>query len=461
MSFENWLKEQETGLRRFDDRPLPDILRERSMPLPLWVRRPLTDSPEKAADAVRLAASQRSRNGFCVYIHVPFCRSHCGYCDCYAFPITPARVLELSAYPDLLCREIEWWGAGLPFLRERPLSTIHFGGGTPLTLGVPGLQRVLSGLNSFFKVDEKTEIALESTSSDLNENVLDELMRIGFSRLHIGVQTLSDPIRFRIGRKESGERVLEKIRYAVRKGWIVSTDVIIGLPGYTEREILPDIKMMSDAGVEGISIYELVRSPRNRAFFERHGILDPDIEAMWRQYQYAFWLADSLGFSHRVYNHMARGRDENRYFTAPARGEELLSFGTIADGFFGDYLYRHSELADYRRSVISGKPGLEGGMTRTERESCYARLERELRGGKPLPEPFMEILGAERALRLFETWIARGYLKVTGDGEGTEMLPNGSWFIQKMLDEAWREQEQHAAHGSFPCACSLMPVRKQ
>lgn len=434
-TFEKRLSEQKEALRRFDDRPLPDILRERAMPRPLWAQRPLTDSGVELADAVRKAADESPAEAFCIYAHIPYCRSRCGYCDCYSFPLTPSRMPELPLYTDLLCREIAWWGENVPSLRSKRLSTVHFGGGTPLTIGSEGLDRVLETVRKFFKVDKDTELALETTTSYLNANIMDELWRTGFTRLHIGVQSLQDPVRKAIGRRESGQTVLEKIRYAVSAGWIVSTDVIIGLPGYTEAEIRPDIESMEAAGVEGISIYELVRSPRNRAFFEHHGILDPDITAMWRQFQYAFWLAESLGYHHLIYNHMVKGRDDNRYFTSPARGEDLLSFGTIADGYFGDYIYRHNELPGYRTGIETGGPGLQGGMRRTEEEIHFARLEREIRGGKPDPEPFIQLLGPEKALDLFRTWIAKGYLCVREDGESTELLPNGSWFIQKMLND--------------------------
>ena len=434
--FEDILRSQEEGLRRFDARPLEEILKEREMPKPLWARRPMPDLGSVLEEQIKKAAAASPADAFCVYIHVPYCRMRCGYCDCYSFPLVPSRLPELAAYPGLLEKEISWWGEHIPSLRQKRLSTIHFGGGTPLTIGTGGLSRVLDAVKSFFKVDGKTELALESTSSDINENVLDELMQLGFTRLHIGVQSLRDPVRRAIGRRETGEQVLRKVRYAVDHGWVVSTDLIIGLPQYKEEDILADVEEMMDAGVEGLSIYELVRSPRNRAFFEHHGILDPDITAMWRQYQYAFWLAENAGCSLKIYNHMAKGRDDNRYFTSPARGEDLLSFGTIADGYFGEYIYRHAELPVYRSELEQGHPGLLGGMRRTEAESRTACLEREIRGGRPDPEPFIRLLGPEKALDLFQSWIARGYLRVSADGESTELLPNGSWFIMKMINDA-------------------------
>ncbi|MBQ6502971.1 MAG: radical SAM protein [Flexilinea sp.] len=434
-SFVERIKQQEEGLRRFDPRPFSEILKERAMPKPLWAQRPMTDSGSVLEEQIVKAAAASPADAFCIYIHVPYCRTRCGYCDCYSFPLTPSRLPDLAVYPGLLEKEISWWGRNVPSLREKRLSTIHFGGGTPLMVGTEGLARVVETVQNFFKVKENTELALESTSSDLNEKVLDDLMRLGFTRLHIGVQSLRDPVRRAIGRRESGLQVLRKIRYAVESGWAVSSDIIIGLPQYGEEDIAADVEEMMDAGVEGLSIYELVRSPRNRAFFERHGLLDPDITAMWRQYQYAFWLSENAGCSLKIYNHMAKGRDDNRYFTSPSRGEDLLSFGTIADGYFGEYLYRHAELPEYRSAVEQGYPGFLGGMLRTETESRVACLEREIRGGRPDPEPFIRLLGPEKALTLFQNWIGRGYLRVSADGESTELLPNGSWFIMKMIDD--------------------------
>ena len=434
-TFESRIKEQSWCLGGYDQEAFVKLLKERDMPRPLWARRPMTDSGEILLRNVCEAAEKSPADAFCIYTHVPYCRTRCGYCDCYSFPLTPSRMPELPVYTDLLCREIAWWGKNVPVLTTKRLSTVHFGGGTPLMIGTDGLRKVLETIRKFFKVNENTELALESTSSDLNEKVLDELWNMGFTRLHVGVQTLCDPIRKAVGRKETSRTVLEKLRYAVEKGWIVSTDVIIGLPGYTEKDIQKDITKMEAAGVEGFSIYELVRSPRNRAFFEYHNILDPDMEAMWRQFQYAFWMAEKLGYHHLIYNHMVKGRDDNRYFTSPARGEDLLSFGTIADGYFGDYLYRHGELDQYRTGIEAGKPGLSGGLCRTAEESSYARLEREIRGGNPDPAVFINTLGVSKAFQLFQTWLSHGYMRIDRNGDSAELLPNGSWFIQKMLND--------------------------
>lgn len=431
--FRQAVEDQAEALRVNCELPLRERLQKRWMPRPLWAEREMCDDPLQAQEyAMREAAL--SQKPFCIYLHVPYCVSRCEYCDCYAFPLTPSRRLEPKRYSELLCKEIAIWEREST-LKDRPVSTVHFGGGTPLTIGLNGMERVLRSLRSSFRIGEGTEIAIESTSSILEQQALDTLRAMGLNRLHIGVQSLQDAVRERIGRHESGAAVLQKIRYALASGWIVSTDIIIGLPGYHTSHIMKDIEALVSCGVEGFSIYELVQSARNQTFFKKYGLLDQDVLEKYAQFQTAFLKLNAEGYSRSIYNHMARGRDDNRYFASPRRGEDLLPLGTIADGYFGDYLIRHTELADYRKALACGTPGLCGGMRRTPDESRQNRLEIELRSGKPDPLVFQQLLGTERAMALFSGWFQKGYLSAGADFENCELQGNGSWFIGEMIEE--------------------------
>lgn len=437
MAFPDFITEQvesqKAALRRLDPRPLEQILTERRMPRPLWAERGYDETGSSAQEAAVRAASASSAP-FCIYIHIPYCVTKCGYCDCYAFPlINDERRRELSSYPDLICHEIQHWVEASPEICQRKVTTVHFGGGTPLTAGTAGLRSMIQTLRQVFKLDADCELALESTGSALNEKVLDELQEIGFTRLHIGIQSLEDEVRQAIGRHESGKEVLNKLSSAVRRGWIVSTDIIIGLPQYHFEGIYRDIQTMHDAGVEGFSVYELVRSPRNQGFFIHHRIENPDLVQMYTEYQSAFALLERLGYKRNIYNHMVRGRDDNRYFSSPQRNEDLLSFGAIADGSFGNCLYCHQSLPQYRDAVSEGGLGLEGMILRNEREQQIYKLETQLRSGHPDPEVFVQLMGYEPALELFTRWAANGMLKISRDE--CELTPNGSWFIFRLITE--------------------------
>lgn len=429
---------------------LLDTLENRWMPKPIWAEQGFSDDPARAWAALQadMNRSDSNHRPFGVYVHVPFCQSRCGYCDCYAFPVKAANRSAIPDYFQSLTREIDLW-YGVESLGRRQVSTVHFGGGTPLMAGSERLIQIVDQLRAGLRITEETELALETTSSMLTERALDELWQAGFTRLHVGVQSLQDPVRKAIGRHESAEIVLRKICTAVERGWTVSTDVIIGLPDYDAPEIMQDIDRMVAAGVQGFSVYELVYSARNHAFFEGLGLLNQPIVEKFSLFQLVFLYLEAQGFRKNIYNHLSRPEDDNRYFTGPLRNEDLLGLGTIADGFFGDYHYRHAELNAYRRQVADGLPGLAGGIRRSPAERGFRKLEVQIRSGRPDPLVFVQVLGEEKALALFRDWIRRGLIQTMDDDASCELTAAGAWFIGAMLSVCKAAVAVSAAAGVF------------
>ena len=415
---------------------LDQIIGRRWMPRPLWAVRPYDHNGIEAWEKIsEIQFSYRHNDPYCIYIHIPFCRSRCGYCDCYAFPLTKNEQRHIQQYTDALVQEIEMWGAQ-ESLKERMVSTVHFGGGTPLMLGPMNLNRIISALKRNFCISGETELAFETTSSMLTEEIFITLNQMGFTRIHIGVQSLQEDVRKKIGRLESPEIVLEKIRFAVRCGWIVSTDVIIGLPCYGIHGILSDLNSLVECGVEGFSIYELVQSPRNRLFFNQFHLTDQPILDKFIMFQTAFQHLQKNGFENNLYNHLSKGKDKNEYFTSPSRHEDLLGIGTIADGYFGNFQYRHNTYLPYLKSISAKNPGLEGGLVRSAVEDVYRQLEVEIRSGKPDPLVFAANMGNEKAMDLFAKWIRLKMIRVDLSGDSCTLTPNGAWFIGRLLSEA-------------------------
>jgi coproporphyrinogen III oxidase-like Fe-S oxidoreductase len=257
------------------------------------------------------------------------------------------------------------------------------------------------------------------------------LKDLGFTRLHLGVQTLQDEVREALNRRATAAAVLSTIRDAVNRGWIVSVDLIYGLPGQTLDGLLSDIRSLHAAGINGFSLYELQLSSRNRAFIEKHGLRDRDRRVSYFLAQTASHELRALGYRKTLFNHFADDRDTNLYFTFPERGEDCLALGTIADGYFGDYHYRHPEYAVYRRSVSEGFPGLQGGLRRSEVEEYLQPLTIALLSGSVSPALF-EDAGSQSLLRDWQRSLLladdpeTGHLRLTG---------NGSWFVGNMISD--------------------------
>ncbi len=409
----------------------PYAIADRHLPMPVWARRPFTDSGQQAWEVLCQDVPAIDPNRpFCIYIHIPFCPERCTFCDCYSFRLASHREEHVTGYLDLLAQEMRLWSR-LGTLATRPVSTVHFGGGTPTFLGVAAFERLVRLCCRHFAVDETTEWALESTASELTPDMLACLEGLGFTRLHVGVQTLQDEVRRALNRRATARAVLELIAKTVEMGWIVSVDLIYGLPGQTLDGLLNDIRALAGAGINGFSLYELQLSSRNHKFTQRYGLERRDRQANYFLSQAASHLLSTLGYRKTLFNHYADRRDANLYFTFPARGEDCLALGTIADGSFGDYHYRHPEYAPYSRAVGQASPGLQGGLRRNELENRLQPLTIGLLAGS-LPVALFDnpvtqsLLYQWQELRLLADDPATGTLRLTG---------NGSWFVGNMLSQ--------------------------
>lgn len=436
--FDGWIREQglppevdAAALRReaLALRP-PYHIADRHLPVPVWARRPLADGPADAWQVLcRDVPTLGAARPYCIYVHLPFCPERCAFCDCYSFRLGSHRQRHVDGYLALLAQEVALWSR-LGTLAQRPVSTLHLGGGTPTFLGEQALGRLIERFRAHFALDAATELALESTASELTAGMLAHLHGLGFRRLHVGVQTLDDGQRQALNRRAPAAAVLEALARAVAAGWIVSVDLIFGLPGQRLAGLLDDVRTLIDAGVDGFSLYELQISSRNRRWAAQHCLLDRDRRENYLLAQVAGRFLAACGYHKTLFNHFAGEHDTNLYFTFPERGEDLLALGTIADGVFGDYHYRHPEYAAYRRAVGDDAPGLAGGLRRTARENRLQPLVTALMAGR-VPVPLLESLagGAQRA-----AWLAARLLEAGPDGD-YRLTGNGSWFVGNMISE--------------------------
>ncbi len=406
---------------------------DRRLPLPVWARRGFTETGAQAwTKLCRDVGHIDLSRAFCIYVHIPFCASRCSFCDCYSFPLNRHRGRHTEAYLALLAQEMRLWSQ-LGTLAHRPVSTVHFGGGTPTFLEEEPFRRLVQNLRQRFHTSPQTEWALESTSSELTDDMFSLLNALDFSRLHVGVQSLEDPVRQRINRREPSAIVLDKISTAVARGWIVSVDLIVGLPGQSLEGLLDDIKALEAVGVDGFSLYELQLSSRNRRFAERYDLVNQRRLTNYFLLQAASRLLAALGYRKTLFNHFARQRDTNLYFTFPERGEDCLALGTIADGVFGDYHYRHPEYKAYCQSVNEAFSGLQGGLRRNALENRLHPLETAILSGSVPSELFAGTLGKERSEKLLRTWRETALIENETRCGPLRLTANGSWFAGNMM----------------------------
>lgn len=409
-------------------------LNHNRMPLPIWRRKGFSEDGTAAWERINQINAQISQEKkISIYLHVPFCPSRCSFCDCLTMQVKNHIDRILDGYLDALLNEIEAW-KHCGTLSQRPVTTVHFGGGTPLFLGFARFKRLTDALQDSFNTSQETEWALETTSASLNPPMLENLTELSFRRLHLGVQSMEDHVRPLLKRRESSAQVLEKIRNAHDLGWITSVDLLVGLPQETPPGMLHGINDLIEAGTDGFSVYEINISNQNMRFARQHHLLDRD-----RRENYFLFLAavnhlNNMGFQKNLFNHFVNNRDQNLYFTYPLRNEDCLALGAYADGVFGNYHYRH---LDYRKTIDQTTrlhPALQGGIKRPEENQKIFPLETLLLSGGFKFEYLKQVLSQEESENLLQNWIASLMVEETEPGY-FELTPNGAWFSGNMISE--------------------------
>jgi anaerobilin synthase len=414
------------------------------LPLPSWRYRPYDDSGQRAWEILQHDfANSPTNNTFCIYLHVPFCSSKCGFCDNYSFKLGNHQQKLIQEYVDLLCCELELWSQQ-GNLSLRPVSTVHIGGGTPTFIGETALRQIVECCRANFAISSQTEWALESTVQSLTPSMIQTMHELGYRRLHIGVQSLQDEVRTLIGRRNPAIDVLRTIDRTLALGWVVSVDLICGLPSQTLVGLIQNIKCLIEHGVDGFSLYEYLVYPQNQRWSAQHGLTHPErhLSNYWMLVAGAS-LLETHGFTKNLFNHWANIHDENIYFTFPTRGEDLLAVGTIADGIFGDYHYRHPRYARYLKTVHSGFPGLEGGLRHDIAYQSIHPFIIGIQSGTIAPHllPQLWNFRTSSGLPLIERWLACRLVCENADG-GLDLTASGSWFAGNLISEIASYQQE-------------------
>jgi coproporphyrinogen III oxidase-like Fe-S oxidoreductase len=410
-------------------------LEQWKLPLPIWAQRPFEHDGRRAWEELRQEAYRSPQEQpLCIYLHIPFCTSKCGFCDSYSFKLGANISTHIERYVDQLCNELRLWSRQ-GNLASRPVSTVHMGGGTPTLLDPASFQRLVSCCHEVFSVSDRTEWALESTVEGLSPSMTACLHDLGYRRLHIGVQSLQADVRQAIGRRQSPAEVITTIEKHLASGWVVSVDLLCGLPGQTLQEWIKDIKTLISIGADGFSLYELLIYPQNRLWAGRYNLLERTHLPNYFLFQAGANLLAEHGYRKNLFNHWANKRDQNIYFTYPTRGEDLVAIGTIADGVIGDYHYRHPRYSFYLSSVQNGFPGLEGGLRENDREKRIKPAATAILSNS-IPANLLQAIQSFRDNKgmILERWMKHQLIEPARQG-GFQLTPNGAWLAGNMILE--------------------------
>ena len=197
--------------------------------------------------------SRNNKTPLGIYIHIPFCRSKCQYCDFYSVTEKEDRLLD--RYLRAICAHVKEAGALAP---GYVVDTIYFGGGTPSFFGGEGMSAILGAIRRSFDVARTAEITFEANPDSVSDRLLRKLRSEGFNRVSLGVQCDNDDILKRIGRPHNYEQAVNAVKRIRKFGFKnLSLDLMYGLPGQTLESWERTLKNVLSLAPEHISCYGL------------------------------------------------------------------------------------------------------------------------------------------------------------------------------------------------------------
>ena len=282
-----------------------------------------------------------------IYIHVPFCRSKCQYCDFYSLTTKDDNLLD--GYLDAICDHIKEAGALAPNYK---VDSIFFGGGTPSFFGADGIATILTTIRRNFDVTNDAEITCEANPDSVSDKLLSRLYAEGFNRISLGVQCDDKKILERLGRPHTYQDAVNAYHRIRKAGFRnVSLDLIYGLPGQTLQAWQDTLENVLRLNPEHISCYGLKVEEGTPLYEYRDHANLPDDDTQADMYMVACEVLRGRGFKqYEISNFCRKGlssRHNMKYWT----GGEYLGFGPSASS---DFAGKRFTLARNLEGYISG-----------------------------------------------------------------------------------------------------------
>jgi oxygen-independent coproporphyrinogen-3 oxidase len=297
-----------------------------------------------------------------IYIHIPFCLTHCGYCSFFTVPYTKS---SLELYLEYLHKEIELFLQYHPDLKN--VKTIYFGGGTPSLLKAKEIEDICSRFN----FDKETEITLEINPLQITETYLSALKNTPVNRLSIGVQSMNNEELNLLDRKHKAEQIKDKIELCHLYGYNnLSLDLIYGSPGSSLTTLKNNLSQFLNLSPEHLSCYLLTLesdTPLAEKIKERKVPPIPDDNLLTEEYELICSELEKAGYEHYEISNFCLPGKQSKHNLSYWKSLPYLGLGASASGFLPPFRYTNPfNLNDYYAN-------LDKGLIMPEAESCSSK----------------------------------------------------------------------------------------
>ena len=268
-----------------------------------------------------------------IYLHIPFCKSKCYYCDFYS----SQDISITEQFISSLLVEIEQKNNYL--ISDKNIETIYFGGGTPSVLNPNQLKKILSKIHSTYNVSLKTEITIELNPDDITEEYLEQIYEIGINRLSIGLQSFSNEMLKLMNRRHNSEQAINSVKIAKKLGFKnISVDLIYGLPDTNVDFLKKELQNLIDLDIQHISAYHLTYEDKTvfKNYLKKGKLRElPDTESQ-KQFVYLTKFFEDNGFEQYEISNFAKNNLYSKHNSNYWFGVEYIGLGPSARSYNKD-----------------------------------------------------------------------------------------------------------------------------
>ena len=266
-----------------------------------------------------------------IYIHVPFCKSKCAYCNFFSL----ASEKKVMDFVDALKREII---ARKDYLHDEKVETIYFGGGTPSLLPIKCVEEILVILHKNFNISSSPEITLEINPDTVEKNQLFQLKKLGVNRMSVGIQSFHDDDLKYLGRRHDSKHALQIIDDLKSVGFEKLTlDLIYGIPTLTEEKWNKNLDIFFDTEISHLSAYALTVEPKTilGQKIEKEILQNVDEETIIRHYETLIERTKENAFEHYEISNFAKEGCRSQHNSIYWNDIKYLGLGPSAHSYDG------------------------------------------------------------------------------------------------------------------------------
>lgn len=314
-----------------------------------------------------------------IYIHIPFCKTRCIYCDFYS--TTHSELKE--RYIHALCRELE---IRRQYLQGEPIETIYFGGGTPSQLSGEDFQQVFDTIEKTYGMKQVQEITLEANPDDLTPQYVQTLAKLPFNRISMGLQTFDEATLRLLNRRHTAAQAITAIERCREAGFRnISIDLIYGLPGETAERWEHDLTQAIALNPEHISAYHLIYEEGTPIYkmLQQHRVSEVDEESSVYFFSSLIDRLTTAGYEHYEISNFCRPGYHSRHNTSYWQGIPYLGCGPSAHSFNRrEREWNIASLNKYLQGIESGERACETEIldTTTRYNECIITSIRTSQG---------------------------------------------------------------------------------